>query len=121
MRTVFTFILTIYFFPLHAQTFDTISSSGKKRQFKNQGENTGLDNFFEKNYTKQDLPKYKSDVVVNGDGFLFADQTLVVVNTSKELKTVFSKGLFYPSIITGTMTTKPKSKEELDKINFILQ
>lgn len=119
MRTVTTIILTICFFSVQAQIVeaDRVSSDGK-REFKNQGdqENYWAGQFFEKNYTKQFFNKYKGGIVVNGDSFQFADQTLTVVNSSRELRVIFASGLFYPSIITGNNKTERKSKAELEKL-----
>ena len=119
MRPVLIAILTACFFSLQSQTIETKPvSTDSKREFKNQGEQESYwaEQFFEKNHTKQNFDRYRGDIVVKGDSFQYADQTLKVVNTPKELRAIFSTGLFYPSLITGNNRTKQKSKEELDKL-----
>jgi hypothetical protein len=117
MRTFFTAILTISFCSLQAQTVETTTISSKK-EFKNQGEQEDYwaEQLFEKDYKKQTFEKYKGDIVVDKNFFKYAEQVLEIDYTSKELTAIFSKGLFYPSIITGVVTTKPKSNEELSKM-----
>lgn len=116
MQTFPIFILIISCCTLHAQSSKTKSHSVQPREFKNQGtqEDYHTSQFFEENYSKKVFDRYKGDIVSNGDGFKYADQTLIVWNTSNKLKAIFAKGLFYPSIITGTITSKPKTIEELN-------
>ncbi len=120
MRTIVFIILTFSFLSSLAQTIETKPvSSEKKKEFKNQGEqeDSWAEQFFEKNYSKQNFDKYSGDIIVNGDGFTYSDQTLVVTNTTKKLRSIFLNGIFYPSIITGQTKTKLKGKEELDTLS----
>jgi hypothetical protein len=119
MRAIFISILTICLSNLQAQTVATKPVSAEsKKEFKNQGdqEDFWAEQLFEKDYKKLAHEKYKGDIVVNGNFFKYADQVFEVNHTSKELSAIFSKGLFYPSIITGLVTAKPKSKEELNEM-----
>jgi hypothetical protein len=119
MRTFFTAILTISFCLLQAQNVDTKTISSDKKEFKNQGEQEDYwaEQLFEKDYKKQTFEKYTGDIVVDKNFFKYAEQVLEIDDTSKkELTAIFSKGLFYPSIITGVVITNPKSNEELNKM-----
>lgn len=119
MRTAFIAISIICFSSLQAQTTVTKPvASDSTREFKNQGEqeNYWAEQFFKNNYSKQLFNKYKGEVVIKSNSFQYADQTLEVVNIPKELKSIFSTGLFYPSILTGNNRTALKSKEELGKL-----
>src|SRR6187399_2090307 len=104
MRIRTTIILSLCFFSLQAQTTETKPvSPGNKREFKNQGEQEDYwaVQFFEKKYSKQVFDRYCGSINLDGYGFIYSDQTLVVTNTSKELRNIFSSGIFYPAIITG--------------------
>ena len=94
-------ILTLSSISVNAQTSGNKNES--KREFKNQGEQEDYwaEQLFEKGYSKEHFDKFKGDIVINGSSFIFGDKTFVVINTSNELKAIFSKGLFYPNIITG--------------------
>lgn len=120
MRTLITVTFTFFFFSLGAQpNVSKPNTANKKKLFRIQGEQEDYwaKLFFKKNYVKGNFPRYEGTVCVNGDGFLFSDQTLVVTNTSAELRKIIEKGLFYPSIITGQIKTKTKSKAELDNLS----
>ena len=86
-------LLTLTFISVDAQTTDNKT----KREFKNQGEQEDYwaEQLFEKEYSKKHFDKFKGDIVINGDGFIYGDKTFVVVNTPKELKSIFSSGLFW--------------------------
>ncbi|TDH26895.1 hypothetical protein EXU57_08805 [Segetibacter sp. 3557_3] len=109
--------LTLTSFLVDAQTADNKGQS--KKEFKSQGEQEDYWAYrlFEKTYFKTHFDKFKSDIVINGDGFIFGDKTLVVINTPKNLKTVFSSGIFYPNIITGDTRSVVKSQAEQDTLS----
>jgi hypothetical protein len=120
MRTLITVAFTFFFFSLGAQpNVSKPITANKTKQFRSQGEQEDYwaKLFFKKNYVKGNFPRYEGTVSVNGDSFLFSDQTLVVTNTSEEFKKIIEKGIFYPSVITGQVKTKTKSKEELDSLS----
>jgi hypothetical protein len=120
MHTLITVTFTLFFFSLGAQpNVSKPNTANKTKQFRSQGEQEDYwaKLFFKKNYLKGNFPRYEGTVSVNGDSFLFSDQTLVVTNTSEEFKKIIEKGLFYPSVITGQVKTKTKSKEELDSLS----
>ncbi len=110
-------ILTLASFSVDAQTVDNKNQT--KREFKNQGEQEDYceEQLFEKEYSKMHFDKFKSDIIINGDGFIFGDKTFVIINTSQDLKAIFSSGIFHPNNITGD--TKPilKSQAELDTLS----
>src|SRR5438105_2291848 len=119
-HTFSTMILTLGFLSLQAQVNEPKGmSADTKREFKNQGEQEDYwaEQFFKNQYLKQIFTKYDGEIIVNGEGFLFLDQTLVVTNTPKELRNIVAKGIFYPSVITGQINTKIKSKEQLDTLS----
>ena len=112
-------ILTLTFFSVDAQTID--NKNQPKREFKNQGEQEDYwaEQLFEKEYTKTHFDKFKGDIVINGDGFIYGDKTFVLTNTPKELKTIFSNGIFYQNIITGDTKSVVKSQAELDTLSTV--
>jgi hypothetical protein len=119
MRPAFIVILTVFISSLQSQTNVAMPGvADSTREFRNQGEQESYwaEQFFKNNYSKQIFDKYKGEVVVKGNSFHYADQTLEVVNTPKELKAVFSTGLFYPSILTGNNRTALKSQRELEML-----
>ncbi|MVN23551.1 hypothetical protein GO621_18685 [Mucilaginibacter sp. HMF7410] len=124
-RNFFTIIvLTLSLFSVHAQTIKSKTASAdnknqSKKEFKNQGEQEdySAEQLFEKEYSVKHFDKFKGVILVNGNNFNYDDQTLQIVNTAKELNGIFSKGLFYPAVITGDIKTVVKSKQELDTLS----
>jgi hypothetical protein len=110
-------ILTLTCFSVDAQTTDSKNQS--KREFKNQGEQEDYwaEQLFETKYSKKHFDKFKGDIVINGGDFIFGNKTFVIINTPKELKTIFSGGIFYPNIITGDTKSVIKSQAELDTLS----
>jgi hypothetical protein len=110
-------ILTLASFSVDAQSIDTKNQS--KREFKNQGEQEDYwaEELFETKYLKKHFEKFKGDIVLNGDGFIFGDKTFVIINTPKELNAIFSGGIFYPNIIIGDTKSVIKSQAELDTLS----
>ena len=108
-------MLTLTSISVDAQTTDNKS----QREFKNQGEQEDYwaEQLFEREYSKKYFDKFKGNIVINGDGFIFDDKTFVILNTPKDLKAIFSKGLFYPNIITGDTKSVVKSQAELDTLS----
>ena len=110
-------ILTLVCFSVEAQTGDTKNQS--KTEFKNQGEQEDYwaEHLFETKYSKKHFDKFKGDIVLDGDGLIFGDKIFVIINTAKELKAIFSQGIFYPNIITGDTKSVIKSQTELDTLS----
>ncbi len=103
MRTVFTIILTLTFFCLHAQFNKEVPvSSDTTKVFKNQGEQEEewTKQFFEKNYSRQNFERYDSIIVTSGDTVKYSDKYFLVW-TADKFKPIFSSGIFYPTIIAG--------------------
>ena len=98
MTRLFFLIITLLIltcFSVDGQTTD--NKNNTKREFKNQGEqeNYWAEQLFEKEYSKKYFEKFKGDIVVNGNNFNYEDQIFIVVNTPKELNSIFSSGLIY--------------------------
>ena len=112
-------ILILTFFSVDAQTTD--NKNQINREFKNQGEQEDYwaEQLFEKEYSKTYFDKFKGDIVIIGNGFIFGEKTFVITNTTKELKPIFSSGLFYPNIITGDGKPITKSQAELDTLSTL--
>ena len=108
MRTLLTAILTICIFACQAQ-----------REFKNQGEQEAFwaEQIFKKEYTKQSYPRYTQPIVASGDSLKYANQILVVTNTSKKFIPIFSKGIFYPSVVSDADQITISVVEELPALN----
>lgn len=103
MRVFFTIIMLFIFSLLHAQAGGADAVSGCENQkFETQGEaeNCWAKQLFENNYQKQTYPKFNGKITVSGDTVRYADQTLIVF-VPKEYKSIFVKGLLYPSIFGG--------------------
>lgn len=116
--------MTLTLFSVDAQTTKskTVAVDNRnqsKREFKNQGEQEdySAEQLFKKDYSVKHFNKFKGDLLVNGNNFNYDGQILQIVNTSKELTNIFSKGLFYPAVITGDIKTVLKSKQELDTLS----
>ena len=119
MRTILIAILTTCSFLLQAQTTETKpGSSHDKKAIANQRslEDERAEQFFKENYSKKTFKRYEGGIVANGERFKYAEQVLVVWNTPNNLRAIFYKGIFYPSIIVKPNTTKSKSKEELKEL-----
>jgi hypothetical protein len=74
--------------------------------FKNQGkqEDYWAKELFKTRYKKQSFPRFTGMInILNETTFIYGNETLIVENTSTELKTIFKLGLFYPEIITGVV------------------
>ena len=112
-------ILILTFFSVDAQTTDNKNQINK--EFKNQGEQEDYwaKQLFEKEYSKTYFDKFKGDITIIGNGIIFGDKTFVITNTTKELKPIFSSGLFYPNIITGDGKPIIKSQAELDTLSTL--
>ena len=112
-------ILILTFFSVNAQTTD--NKNQINREFKNQGEQEDYwaEQLFEKEYSKTYFDKFKGDIAIIGNGFIFGDKTFVITNTTKELKPIFSSGLFYPNIIMGSAKSIIKSQAELDTLSTL--
>jgi hypothetical protein len=123
MRTLQTILAILFSLSLAGQTTETKTSSAKDkkdidRQFKNQGEQEDYwaTQFLEKNYSKQNYPKYTEKIVVDGNIYKYGDMNLRVENTNIVLKTIFAKGIFYPTIITGIPKNESKTKHQVDTL-----
>ena len=103
MRAIFTAILTLIFFCINAQFNKPFHvSSDTAKTFKNQGEQEDdwAKQLFEKNYSREKFKNYDSIIVISGDTVKYSDKYFLVWAEEK-FKLIFSKGIFYPTIITG--------------------
>lgn len=91
----------------------------KDKSFETQGELDDYSDkeFFKTEYKKQKFNRFEGSIVKLGETvYRFDDKTLLVTNTSKELHTIFEKGVFYPFLITGKTSSERKSKKEVDSM-----
>ena len=103
MRTIFTTILILILVSSQGQTIQTKSgSTDTVKEFKNQGEQEDslAAQLFEKSYLKQKFEKYDSTIVTSGDTVKYAGKYFLVWIADK-YKSIFSSGIFYPTIIAG--------------------
>jgi hypothetical protein len=124
MQTLTTIILALSLSSVNAQIAETKSAikdnkKEVKREFKNQGEQEEYwaKQFFDEKYSKQHFEKFKGDIIKNENSFIYDEKTIVVTNTQKDLKTIFSSGIFYPNIIFGEIKSIIKSQAELDTLS----
>lgn len=84
-------------------------------EFKNQGEQEDYwtKNFFQKEYKDQQLEVFTGRVVAATNAFIFSGDSLFVNNQSIEMKTIFLKGLLYPSLIGGNRIS------DIEELKFI--
>ncbi len=83
----------------------------------NQGqvEDSSAKRFFIKEYQAQRFEKFTQPIIVRGDT-LFFDQERILVDSDYPFKSIFTKGLLYPSII-DTRGTSIIGLEELAFLN----
>ena len=122
MRQIATLILTIIFFSSYAQEIGGKESNSREendRILKNirEQENSRVAKIFSQNYMRFD----GKILIVNENTIKYDDEVLLIYNTSNELKAIFEKGIFYPSIITGPVKKGLSRKEELDSTMKILR
>ena len=122
MRQIATLILTIIFFSSYAQEIGGKESNSREendRILKNirEQENPRVAKIFSQNYMRFD----GKILIVNENTIKYDDEVLLIYNTSNELKAIFEKGIFYPSIITGPVKKGLSRKEELDSTMKILR
>lgn len=114
MQTLLKFIFL--FLPLLG--FAQVKS--KPPEFETQGEQEAYwaKELFESFYIKQKYPVFKGTLSIKDEKyFAFNGQVLIVSTNAAELKSIFSKGIFYPQIITGDCPTqKPDSGDKQNKV-----
>ena len=122
MKKFVTTPLLLLLLPLFCmQVFAQNIGDGKSSpEFKNQGEQEDYwtKNFFRKEYKDQQLEVFTGRVVAAAYAFIFSGDSLFVNSQSIEMKTIFLKGLLYPSLIGGN---KISDIEELKFIEKSLQ
>ena len=92
-----------------------------KNDFKNQGEqeNYLAEKLFEEKYTRQDYKRFTGDIVVLDKNNIRFGNKILRAYFSRELKSIFTQGIFYPQIITGDSVNPKKSEEELRKMTEV--
>jgi hypothetical protein len=93
MKTILIFIVAIILsLPIYSQNF------------KNQGEQeiAWTVTFFKEKYAKQTFEKFKGAITeINENQIRYEDFVLQIYIENQDLKTIFTKGIFYPQIFTG--------------------
>ena len=114
MRTITTILLISLFFSANCQETKTRE---KEPTFKNQGEQEdyGAKKLFEENYKVENYKRFEGKILVLNDTIIKYDEEILEIKfIGKELKTIFEKGIFYPSIITGGWEESKRRIEGLD-------
>lgn len=72
----------------------------KKPDFANEGEqeNWWAEQAFTKSYKPRTFTRYRETIIVKGSTFTY-DKQVVEVYASQEIKSLFKKGIFYPSLL----------------------
>jgi hypothetical protein len=104
--------------------FGFAQTKNDKPTFNTQGEQEAYwaKELFESSYAKQEFPLFKGTINAKEQKyFAFNGQVLIVSTNAAELKSIFSKGIFYPQIITGNCAKhKPDSLETPSKIAALI-
>jgi len=90
---------------------DTATKSVMKTpDFTNEGEQEywWAEQAFTKNYKPQPFTEYKGTIIANGNTFTY-DEQVIEVYASQEIKSLFKKGVFYPSLILYADNGLPRS------------
>jgi hypothetical protein len=72
---------------------------------------------FEKEYLKTTYEKFGGKIIIENETKIkYDEKTLNIPNLNAEFKSIFTKGIFYPNIVTGNKIAEIKTKIELDKM-----
>ncbi|GAA3737507.1 hypothetical protein GCM10022422_21000 [Flavobacterium ginsengisoli] len=72
---------------------------------------------FEKKYSRKYFERFKGKILIlNENSIQFDEKTLILTNVNNDYISIFTKGVFYPNIITENSTSILKTKEELSKM-----
>lgn len=118
MQTLLKYI--VLFLPLcgFAQTKD------ENPKFNTQGEQEAYwaKELFESSYSKQEYPFFNGTINIKDEKyFAFNGQVMIVSTNAADLKSIFSKGIFYPQIITGDCAKqKSGSLDTPDEISTLI-
>lgn len=103
----------------------TFQSKGQKKdtfivrtEFANQGEqeNYWAEKFFYEKYTKEHYKKFTGDIIVIDKNHIRFGNKILQAYFPPEFKSIFTRGIFYPQVITGDSVAVKKSEEELSKM-----
>ena len=75
----------------------------KAQKFKNQSEqeNAWTETFFKEKYAKQTFERFKGGIIEITESLIKYDNLVLEINIeNQEPKTIFTKGIFYPQILT---------------------
>jgi hypothetical protein len=90
-----TFIITLLLICLRAVAQQpTFSTQGEQEKY-------WAKKAFETEYVKQDIPRYNARVLVKGETYYFANQTVTLMSLSEDSRLLFSTGILYPAAIVG--------------------
>jgi hypothetical protein len=72
---------------------------------------------FEKEYQTKSYEKFTGKIVIeNKNSIKYDEKVLTVPDISDDYKLIFTKGIFYPNIITGNQIAITKRKSEIDSM-----
>jgi hypothetical protein len=117
--TIILYLVIIY--SSQAQETDEYPCVSKREIFGTQGrqEDRLAKKLIRKEYTKQSYNHFSGTITtIDNDTIKYDDEVLMIFNTCKDLKPIFQKGIFYPSIITGPVKKGLARKQELDSMLF---
>ena len=89
-----------------------------RTQFANQGEQEDYwaEKLFYENYKKENYERFTGEIAVIDKNHIRFGNKILRSYFSPELKGIFTLGIFYPQLITGTSVAPKKSEEELSKM-----
>jgi len=95
-------IIILLILPITKVTAQVPESKPVKKEFKTQGEQEDhwAEKLFEEKYTKQHYQRFNDSIVVLDQNNIRFCNKILRVYFSPELKSIFTRGLFYPQIIT---------------------
>lgn len=74
-------------------------------------------NVFEKEYLKTTYEKFDGKIIIENETTIkYDEKTLIIPDLKNEFKLIFTKGIFYPNIVTGNQIAEVKTKIELEKM-----
>lgn len=73
---------------------------------------------FRKEYKEEKFNRFSGVItIINEHTWRFDEKVLTIGDISEEHKLIFTKGIFYPNIITGNIIAETKTQEELSAMS----
>jgi len=95
------------------------SARVSERVFENQGEQEDYwaETLFKNNYKNEHYNIYTEPIVMSGNTYRYKN-TILIVDATPELKSIFEKGIVYPGIFTECFKYKHKANDKYEKENL---